>query len=100
MPNKLFSKVGYSVGQKEQAEMTGDPVTVSDSIDLPSGACKAIYVTTAGNVNINLAGGGTAVLTSLTAGQIVVVAATRILSTSTTATGIYALYTSSTSGLM
>lgn len=46
----------------------------------------------AGNVNINLASGGTAVLTGLSAGQIVRVNASRILATSTTATGIKALY--------
>ena len=46
----------------------------------------------AGNVNVNLVGGGTAVLTSLSAGQIIEVGAQRILNTSTTATGIFALY--------
>jgi len=70
----------------------GYAVTPADGTDLGNGPTAAIYVTGAGNVNIQLAGGGTAVLTSLSAGQIVEVAAQRILSTSTTATGIFALY--------
>lgn len=70
----------------------GYAVTTSDSVDLPNGPCKALYVTGAGNVNVNLVGGGTAVLTSLSAGQIIEVGAQRVLTTSTTATGIFALY--------
>ena len=70
----------------------GYAVTASDSADLPNGPCKALYVTGAGNVNVNLVGGGTAVLTGLSAGQIIEVAAQRVLATSTTATGIFALY--------
>jgi hypothetical protein len=77
---------------KPQADFDGYAVTTSDSVDLTNGPCAAIYVTAPGNVNINLPGGGTAVLTGLVAGQIVEVSAQRILATSTTATGIYALY--------
>ncbi len=72
------------------------PVTPSDSVDLSEGPngqdCRGLYITGAGNVNVNLRGGGTAVLTGLSAGQYVVVGVTRVLSTSTTATGILALY--------
>lgn len=92
MPNKLFSQAQLSLGIKQASEFTGAAVTASDSVDLPDGACSAINVTVGGNVNVNLAGGGTAVLTGLTAGQIVRVNASRILATSTTATGIFALY--------
>ena len=66
--------------------------TPSDSVDLGNGSTEAIYVTGAGNVNVNLAGGGTAVLTTLGAGQILPIAVTRILATNTTATGIFSLY--------
>ena len=75
-----------------QPDYDGYAVTPSDSVDLGNGPTRAIYVTGAGNVNVNLVGGGTAVLTGLSAGQIIEVAAQRILSTSTTATGIFALY--------
>lgn len=92
MPNKQFSKSSYTVGVTSQTERTGELITPSDSTDLPSGPCRGVYVTGAGNVNVNLAGGGTAVLTGLSAGQIVDINATRILATSTTATGVYALY--------
>ena len=93
MPRVLFGKSTYTPGINQSSEFEGEPVTPSDSTDLPSGPCSAIYVTGAGNVNVNLAGvGGTAVLTTLSAGQIVRINVSRILSTSTTATGIFALY--------
>lgn len=94
MPRVLFSQplADNKPTVKQQSEFEGVPVTPADGTDLPDAACAAIYVTGAGNVNINLASGGTAVLTGLSAGQIVRVNASRILSTSTTATGIFALY--------
>lgn len=76
----------------------GYAVTPDDNNDLPNGPCRALYITGAGNVNVNLhsettgSNTGTAVLTSLAAGQIVACKASRVLSTSTTATGILALY--------
>lgn len=70
----------------------GYAVTPSDGTDLPNGPCQALQCTVGGNINVQLAGGGTAVLTGLTAGQIVLCAAQRVMSTSTTATGINALY--------
>lgn len=70
----------------------GYAVTPDDANDLPNGPCRALYATVAGNVNVQLAGGGTAVLTGLAAGQLVEVAAQRVLATSTTATGVFALY--------
>ena len=95
MPNLHFAQTTRTKGLDQVKQYQGEAITASDSTDLPSGICHAIYVTGAGNVNVNLAGGGTAVLTGLTAGQIVRVAASRILATSTTATGIFALYEAS-----
>lgn len=94
MPRTLFSQAlaDNKNGVKQRTEFQAVDVTPADGTDLPDGACSAIYVTGAGNVNINLASGGTAVLTGLSAGQVVRVNASRILSTSTTATGIKALY--------
>lgn len=70
--------------------------TPSDAVDVPANSTgempRAIYVGGAGNVNVNLVGGGTAVLTGLSAGQVVVIAVTRVLATSTTATAIQLLY--------
>lgn len=80
----------------EHPEYQSNPVTPSDGTDLPlgpdGGSCRGLYITGAGNVNVNLLNGGTAVLTGLSAGQYVVCGITRVLSTSTTATGILALY--------
>jgi nitrous oxidase accessory protein NosD len=92
MPRTLFAQTTLTTGIKQMTEFEGDAVTPADGTDLPGGPCTAINVTGAGNVNINLAGGGTAVLTGLSAGQTIRVNATRILATSTTATGISALY--------
>lgn len=91
MPRQLFTILPLTNGV-QQSTAEGESITPSDSADLPSGVCMAIAVTGAGNVNVNLATGGTAVLTGLSAGQIVHVAASRVLATSTTATGIFALY--------
>jgi hypothetical protein len=95
MPNQVFAKQTYTPGISNVSERAGAAVTPADGTDLPNGPCRAVYVTGAGNVNVNLASGGTAVLTGLSAGQIVEVNVSRILSTSTTATGIYALYPAS-----
>ena len=70
-------------------------VTPSDSVDLvapPGMQCVGLAVTGAGNVNVNLRNGGTAVLTTIGALQMLDIAVTRILATSTTATGIRALF--------
>lgn len=100
----LFTQTANTPGIKQPSEFEGYAVTPSDAADLQhrsyavsSGtvayeAATAIYVTGAGNVNVQLAGGGTAVLTGLSAGQILRINVARILSTSTTATGIFALY--------
>jgi len=80
----------------EHNEYQANPITPNDSVDLARGPdggdCRAIQVTGAGNVAVQLSGGGTATLTGLAAGQRVVVGASRILATGTTATGISALY--------
>ena len=79
-----------------QAAYDSFAVTPSDGTDLPLNdqgrTVRRIYVAGAGNVSVNLNGGGTAVLTGLAAGQTVLCNVTRILSTSTTATGIVGLY--------
>ncbi|HEU4458115.1 MAG TPA: hypothetical protein VFR90_03240 [Methylibium sp.] len=72
------------------------PVTPSDGADLPTYQdlpCVGLQVLGAGNVAVQLTGGGTATLTGLAAGQIVDVAVKRVLATGTTATGIFRLHT-------
>ena len=73
-------------------DFDGYAVTADDANDLPNGPTRAIYVTGAGNVAVNLNGGGTATLTGLSAGQLLMISASRVLATGTTATGISALY--------
>lgn len=94
----MFINSQATVGKvgPEHPEYQSNPVTPADGADISlgpdGGSCRGLYITGAGNVNVNLLGGGTAVLTGLSAGQTVVVGVTRVLATSTTATGIQALY--------
>ena len=90
----LLSQRGLGTGNPgtQPSEYSGLAVTPADGTDLPGGTCEALLATGAGNINVNLEGGGTATLTGLSAGQILDIAVTRVLSTSTTATGIVALY--------
>jgi hypothetical protein len=90
----LLSQRGLGSGNSfmQPQEYSGLAVTASDGTDLPGGATIGLLATGSGNINVNLEGGGTAVLTGLSAGQIVDIAVTRVLATSTTATGIVALY--------
>ncbi len=92
MPRQLFSTVGHTLGAKETTELNGGAITPANATALVSGPCTGIYVTGAGNVAGTLASGGTFLLTGLAAGQIVKINASIIAATSTTATGIYALY--------
>lgn len=94
----MFISTVRTVGKTapEHAEYQANPITPSDATDISpapdGGSCRGLYIGGAGNVNVNLIGGGTAVLAGLSAGQFVVVGVTRVLSTSTTATLIQALY--------
>jgi len=92
MPRQLFSTLGYTLGVEEYTERQGVSVTPADAVALPSGPCIGIYVTGLGNVAGTLASGGTFLLTGLTAGQTIRMNISIIAATSTTATGIYALY--------
>lgn len=94
----MFSTASRTVGKNAPTQGSYDSaaVTPSDSVDLPLNSTghgvRRIYVTGAGNVAVNLTGGGTATLTGLTANTIYEVGITRVLATGTTATGIISLY--------
>lgn len=104
MPNLNFDQKFYTKDNQQRSEWEGVAVTASDSADLTNGTCDAIYVTGAGNIsvdipNVSLTTGATtsqtAQVIAAAAGSIVPVRASRIRATSTTATGIYALYKAS-----
>lgn len=65
-------------------------VTPSDTTVL--GGVRGLFVGGAGNVNLETEGGTTLVFTGVVAGSILPIRAIRVLSTSTTATNIVALY--------
>lgn len=68
------------------------PVTPSNSVDLPDGPARAIFVGAAGDLSIVTGGGSTVTLVGLSAGQLVPLMAVRVRSTGTTATNIIAFY--------
>lgn len=66
----------------------------TDNIVLPSGInrTKGIYVGVTGDLNVVMASGSTVLFKALAAGVVHPISAKRIMSTSTTATDIVALY--------
>ena len=68
------------------------PVTPSDSLLLPYGRCRAIWVGTAGDVNVLNEDGSTQVLPGVLAGMAHPCSTTQILNSSTTAVTILAGY--------
>lgn len=88
-------------GKSHNVEYDGYAVTANDSADLPNGPCDAIYCTAGGNVAVqfvrpdssgNVTVLATTTLTSVATGEILPIQVSRILTTNTTATGIFALY--------
>lgn len=73
-------------------DFDGLPVTPSDSVALPDGIARGLYCTGAGNIAVVLESGATATLTSVPANTIVLISVSQVNATSTTATGISALY--------
>jgi hypothetical protein len=72
-------------------------VTPSDTVDFPKGSginrnASGIMAGTAGNIAVNLIGGGTAVLTGMSAGQVILLSCSRVLATGTTSTGVMVLF--------
>lgn len=101
MPNQVFDSRFYTVDNQRRSELQGVEVTPSDSVDLPNGTTEAIFVTGAGNLNVDIetvssATGALSTITVLISGVAantrVGVRCSRIRATSTTATGVYALY--------
>lgn len=101
MPNIAFDQKFYTKGNQQKYEWQGAAVTPADGTDLPNGVCDAIYATGAGNIsldtpNVSLTDGSatsrTAIVIAVAANSVLYVRASRIRSTSTTATGIHALY--------
>lgn len=89
------SQATVSANGPKEPDYETMPITPSDTVDVPTGGGngklpRALQCTGAGNVSVNLFGGGTAVLTGLAAGQRILLSFTRVLATGTTATGILA----------
>lgn len=65
-------------------------VTPSDTVNLPYPA--VIYVGTAGNVQVSTPEGDTVVFTNVASGAVIPVQVSRVWATSTTASGLIAIY--------
>jgi len=101
MPTLNFDQKFYTGPNQQRTEWQGASVTAADSTDLTNGVCDAIFATGAGNVsldlpNVSLTDGTTtsrtAIVIAMAANSVLYVRASRVRSTSTTATGIFALY--------
>jgi hypothetical protein len=66
-------------------------VTPNDSTDLTY-TTRALFVGGAGNIAVTMAGGQSVTFTGVTAGALLPIRVTRVLSTGTTATNIMALW--------
>ena len=66
-------------------------VTPNDSTDLADTG-RALYIGGAGNISVDTVGGQTVTFTGIPAGTLLPICVTRVNSTSTTATGIVALW--------
>lgn len=87
----------FNEGKVADVEYDGYAVTAADGTDLPNGPCDALYCTAGGDVAAQNVNGGvtlldTTTLKTLPTGQIVPIQVSRVLSTNTTATDIFALY--------
>lgn len=78
----------------QQSAYDAYAVTASDTVNLPNGICKAIYIgdAAAANVSVITQGGQTITFNNLLPGRIHEIACRRVLATNTTATDIIALY--------
>ena len=69
-----------------------DAVSVTAGSTITKTPTRALYIGSAGNIKVKMASGNDATLTGLVAGSIYPFAVTYVYSTSTTASGIVALY--------
>lgn len=76
----------------QQLDFDGVPVTPADATPLPSGVCRGVVCTGTGNIAGTTPSGATVLLTSVPINTIVPIDLSIIAATSTTATGIVALY--------
>lgn len=83
---------GGNNAKPSDVDFDGVAVTPADGTNLPNGPCKYLYCTGAGNIAGTTLSGATFVLTNVPANTIVAIDTAIVAATSTTATGIYALY--------
>jgi hypothetical protein len=69
-----------------------EAVTPDDGTDLPDGPCIGLIAQVAGNVSVDDVFGNTAVVMGIAAGVLLEGQFVRVRSTSTTATGLVAVY--------
>ena len=66
-------------------------VTPSDTVDLPGGVCRGVYIGGAGNLRVTMANDDVVTFTALAIGVVHPISAKRVWSTATTATSIVAI---------
>jgi hypothetical protein len=66
-------------------------ITPSDTLDIPNGPVRALWIGGAGNVALQSGGGTTVVFVGCGGGTVLPVTASRVMATATTATNIVGL---------
>ena len=90
--NPLITAYGGLNAKPVQQDFDGVPVTPTDATALPSGICRGVMCGVTGNIAGTTPSGATVLLTSVPINTIVPIDLTIIAATSTTATGIVAIY--------
>lgn len=87
----MAAPAGSAIAPHPNASTYAAAVTPSDSTVLP--ATQRLYVGGAGNLAVVMQGdGGTVTILGVTAGSLIPIAVTKVMSTNTTATNITALW--------
>lgn len=82
------------IGSDALSAPAGDykPVTPSNSVNLPAGECRGLWIGGAGDITVVSQYGSVATFKAVPAGTVVPIFAVRVNATGTTATDIVALY--------
>ncbi len=86
MPDS-FTANQFNVSPATNAEL----VSPSDSVNLPLGVSRALYVGTGGDINVITDGGQTVLFSNVPDGSILPIRVSRVKFSSTTASGIISL---------
>lgn len=81
-----------NISDRTEPSVAQRAVTASDSVNFTDGACRSLWIAVGGDVAVVGLDGAATTIEDVPSGTVLPVAAKRVNSTGTTATGIVALY--------